>query len=58
VLLAASPLVDGVTARYFEDCNEAEVTTDPDGENGVRPHALDPADAARLWSVSVAMLNE
>jgi hypothetical protein len=42
VLLAASPLLDGVTGRYFEDCNEAVPTTDPDAENGVRPHALDP----------------
>ena len=24
VLLAASPLLDGVGGRYFEDCNEAE----------------------------------
>ena len=55
VLLAASPLVAGVTGRYFEDCNEALVTTDPDTENGVRPHALDPAAAARLWDVSLDM---
>jgi NAD(P)-dependent dehydrogenase (short-subunit alcohol dehydrogenase family) len=55
VLLAASPLVAGVTGRYFEDCAQAAVTTDPDAENGVRPHALDPADAARLWDVSRSM---
>jgi NAD(P)-dependent dehydrogenase (short-subunit alcohol dehydrogenase family) len=57
VLLAASPLVEGATGRYFEDCNEAEVATDPDAENGVQPHALDPDDAARLWDVSVSMLS-
>lgn len=57
VLLAASPLTENVTGRYFEDCNEAEVTTSPDEENGVRPYALDPADAARLWDVSVSMLS-
>jgi NAD(P)-dependent dehydrogenase (short-subunit alcohol dehydrogenase family) len=57
VLLAASPLVEGVTGRYFEDCNEAKVTTDPDAENGIRPHALDRGDAARLWDVSVSMLH-
>ena len=57
VLLAASPLLDGVTGRYFEDCNEAQVTTDPTAENGVRPHALDPEAAQRLWVVSQAMLS-
>jgi NAD(P)-dependent dehydrogenase (short-subunit alcohol dehydrogenase family) len=57
VLLAASPLIEGISGRYFEDCNEALVTSDPDAEAGVRPHALDPDDAARLWDVSVAMLQ-
>ena len=57
VLLAASPLVQGVTGRYFENCNEAEVTTDPGLQHGVFPHALDPRDAARLWSASEAMLR-
>ena len=57
VLLAASPLVEGITGRYFEDCNEAVITTDPDAETGVRPHALDKDDAARLWDVSVELLN-
>lgn len=56
VLVAASPLLDGVTGRYFEDNNEAEVTTDIDAQEGVRPHALDPVDAARLWDVSLELL--
>jgi Enoyl-(Acyl carrier protein) reductase len=38
VLLAASPLVEGVTGRYFEDRNEAVVLTEPgDGTRGVAP---------------------
>ncbi|MEU7967356.1 SDR family NAD(P)-dependent oxidoreductase [Streptomyces sp. NPDC049097] len=57
VLLAASPLVVGVTGRYFEDCNEAELTTDPDADSGVRPHALDPDAAARLWHVSLDLIR-
>jgi NAD(P)-dependent dehydrogenase (short-subunit alcohol dehydrogenase family) len=57
VLLAASPLVHGVSGRYFEDCNEAEVTTDPSLQRGVWPHALDEEDAARLWAASEAMLR-
>jgi hypothetical protein len=35
VLLAASPLLDKIGGRYFEDCNEASVVTrshrPPDG---------------------------
>jgi len=26
VLVATSPLLDGVGGRYFEDCNEAELS--------------------------------
>jgi len=55
VLLAASPLLDGVTGRYFEDCNEAGPGHEGD-VRGVAPHALDPAAAARLWQVSVDTL--
>jgi NAD(P)-dependent dehydrogenase (short-subunit alcohol dehydrogenase family) len=57
VLLAASPLIEGISGRYFEDGNAAEVTNDPNTEDGVRPHALDPDDASRLWDVSLAMLQ-
>jgi NAD(P)-dependent dehydrogenase (short-subunit alcohol dehydrogenase family) len=55
VLLAASPLVEGVSGRYFEDCNEAEPNR-PGSRRGVAPHALDPEAAARLWQVSLEML--
>ena len=55
VLLAASPLVAGVTGRYFEDCNEAELHQ-PGVRRGVAGYALDPQRAARLWQVSEAML--
>jgi NAD(P)-dependent dehydrogenase (short-subunit alcohol dehydrogenase family) len=56
-LLAASPLLDGITGRYFEDGNEAEVVAGPEPQSGVRPHAIDEADAARLWDVSVELLD-
>jgi NAD(P)-dependent dehydrogenase (short-subunit alcohol dehydrogenase family) len=55
VLLAASPLVEGVTGRYFEDCNEAEPHR-PGIRRGVAAYALDPDKAARLWQLSVEML--
>ena len=52
VLLAASPLVDGVTGTYFEDCQQAEPFT-PGVRRGVADHALDPENARRLWDLSV-----
>jgi NAD(P)-dependent dehydrogenase (short-subunit alcohol dehydrogenase family) len=55
VLLAASPLVDGVTGRYFEDCAEAE-PNQPGSRRGVAAHALEPEAAARLWQVSTETL--
>ncbi|WP_159802176.1 SDR family NAD(P)-dependent oxidoreductase [Arthrobacter zhaoguopingii] len=56
VLLAASPLLEGIGGLYFEDNNEAELTTDPSSQNGVHPHALDPEAAARLWDLGVTMI--
>jgi hypothetical protein len=56
VLLAASPLLDGVGGRYFEDCNEAG-PHQPDTRRGVAAYALDPRTARRLWDVSEASVN-
>jgi NAD(P)-dependent dehydrogenase (short-subunit alcohol dehydrogenase family) len=55
VLVATSPLLDGVGGRYFEDCNEA-VVGQLSGRHGVAAYALDPEAAARLWQVSVETL--
>jgi NAD(P)-dependent dehydrogenase (short-subunit alcohol dehydrogenase family) len=53
VLLAASPEVDGVTGRYYEDCAEAPVVQERSGHiGGVAPYALDPNNAERLWQIS------
>ena len=54
VLLAASPLVAGVTGRYFEDCQEA-VPFAPGVRRGVAGHALDPASARRLWDLPAGL---
>jgi NAD(P)-dependent dehydrogenase (short-subunit alcohol dehydrogenase family) len=56
VLLAASPLVVGVTGRYFEDCNEAG-PHQPGVRRGVAGYALDPDNAARLWQLSTELLS-
>ncbi|MDT7762399.1 MAG: hypothetical protein QOC63_1819 [Mycobacterium sp.] len=55
VLLAASPLLEGIGGRYFEDCNEAG-SSQPGTGHGVATHALDPNAAARLWEVSLHTL--
>ena len=55
VLLATSPLLDGIGGRYFEDCNEAAPNR-PGSRFGVAAYALDPDAAARLWQVSVDTL--
>ena len=58
VLLAASPLLDGVAGRYFEDCQEAAITDDHElYSGGVNPWALDPDSAYKLWELSLTMLD-
>jgi NAD(P)-dependent dehydrogenase (short-subunit alcohol dehydrogenase family) len=57
VLLAASPLVDGVTGRYFEDCQEA-VPFVHGVRRGVTDYALNPEIAKRLWQVSIDKIAE
>ncbi|ORB24971.1 SDR family NAD(P)-dependent oxidoreductase [Mycolicibacterium parafortuitum] len=57
VLLAASPLVDGVGGRYFDDCAEAPVVTERNDDfTGVAQYALDPGNAARLWDIGIAAI--
>ncbi|MEU8169617.1 SDR family NAD(P)-dependent oxidoreductase [Micromonospora sp. NPDC049004] len=56
VLVAASPLLDGVGGRYFEDCQQAAPAR-PGGRTGVADYALDPEAAERLWKVSTDLLK-
>ena len=55
VLVAASPLLDGIGGRYFEDCNEAG-PNQPGTRTGVAAYALDPEGAVLLWQVSLDTL--
>lgn len=59
VLLAASPLVDGATGEYWEDCNPARLVPErPEtGAGGVAPYALDRANADRLWELSLRLVG-
>jgi NAD(P)-dependent dehydrogenase (short-subunit alcohol dehydrogenase family) len=57
VWAATSPRLDGLGGLYCEDCDVAELaaseSTDP--SHGVRPHAVDPDEAARLWILSAEL---
>ncbi|MDX6328512.1 MAG: hypothetical protein QOI83_895 [Streptomycetaceae bacterium] len=55
VLVATSPLLEGIGGRYFEDCNEAG-PSQPGTGRGVAPYALDPDAAERLWEISLQTL--
>lgn len=59
VLLAASPLLEGIGGRYFEDCNEAQTVAQrpTDFSGGVAPYALDSDNAHRLWEVSLRLVS-
>jgi NAD(P)-dependent dehydrogenase (short-subunit alcohol dehydrogenase family) len=58
VLLAASPLLDGVTGRYFEDNQEAPVVDGGEERpGGVAAHAVDPLAADRLWDRALCALR-
>lgn len=58
VLLATSPLLEGIGGRYFVNNQEAVVVDRPTTDmTGVAPYALDPANAERLWDVSQELLG-
>lgn len=55
-LVAASPLVGGVSGQYFEDCQPA--ARHQEGSHlGVADHALNPEAAERLWQLSLDAVN-
>lgn len=59
VLLAASPLLEGVGGRYFDDCNESPIVDEIiDGLHGVRAYALDPTRARLLWQTSFDLIEQ
>jgi NAD(P)-dependent dehydrogenase (short-subunit alcohol dehydrogenase family) len=53
VWAATSPQLDGLGGVFCEDCEIAEVSTGD--APGVRPYAIDPESAARLWTVSAEL---
>jgi NAD(P)-dependent dehydrogenase (short-subunit alcohol dehydrogenase family) len=57
ILVATSPLLDGVGGRYFEDCHEAEPNI-PGQRTGVAAYALNPETAAALWAASLTLIKD
>jgi NAD(P)-dependent dehydrogenase (short-subunit alcohol dehydrogenase family) len=59
VLLAGSPLLEGVGGKYFDDCQEAPVVAQmpADFSGGVAPYALDPDNARRLWELALNLIS-
>ena len=53
VWAATSPQLEGEGGVFLDDCEVAELSTDD--APGVRPYAVDPASAARLWTVSAEL---
>ncbi|RCW82343.1 SDR family NAD(P)-dependent oxidoreductase [Phyllobacterium bourgognense] len=60
VLLAASPLVEGLNGRYFDNCQEARLVAQrPEGKlEGVAAYALDSTNADRLWEMALNIVGE
>jgi NAD(P)-dependent dehydrogenase (short-subunit alcohol dehydrogenase family) len=56
VLLAASPLVEGISGRYFEDCQIAGPHIEGI-RRGVAAYAVDPDRASALWALSEQLIR-
>ncbi|MCP2241466.1 SDR family NAD(P)-dependent oxidoreductase [Lentzea aerocolonigenes] len=56
LVVATSPLLQGRSGLYFEDCNEAQPNTGG-VLSGVAPYAQDPEAASQLWKVSTETLS-
>jgi NAD(P)-dependent dehydrogenase (short-subunit alcohol dehydrogenase family) len=54
IFAATSPMLDGRGGVYLVDC---DVATIGDGDHDVRPYAIDPDNAKRLWEWSAKQLR-
>lgn len=57
VWLAASPELQDVGGRYFEDFVESAPWNEHDPMKGVRPYALSRESALRLWRIAAGMVG-
>jgi hypothetical protein len=54
VWAATAPQLAGLGGVYLQDCDIAEPAVDG-SLDGVRDHAVDPTEAARLWTLSAEL---
>ncbi|MCM3626217.1 SDR family NAD(P)-dependent oxidoreductase [Paenibacillus glycanilyticus] len=58
VWCAVSPMLNGMGGVYCENCDIAEIVpADSQLQHGVRPWAIDPVSAMKLWDISEKLLN-
>lgn len=56
VWAATAPRLDALSGVYCQDCDVAAIATDDDMlRGGVKPWAIDPGEAARLWDLSAEL---
>ena len=53
--LATAPELANVGALYFEECQQAMPWTEENPGVGVKPYAIDPDNAQRLWDVAAQL---
>ncbi len=57
LVVATSPLLEGMSGKYFEDCNEAGPAEPGSHLRGLAAYAQDAESAAQLWKVSEETLG-
>jgi NAD(P)-dependent dehydrogenase (short-subunit alcohol dehydrogenase family) len=58
VLLAASPILEGISGRYFDHCTEAGIVAERGSPlEGVAAYALNTSNADRLWDMATTMIG-
>ncbi|WP_339301362.1 SDR family NAD(P)-dependent oxidoreductase [Paenibacillus sp. FSL R5-0623] len=55
VWAATSPQLEGKGGVYCEDCDISEMAPEDGGFYGVKPYAIDPEQAMRLWELSAKL---
>lgn len=55
VWAATAPKLEGMGGVYCEDCNISEMAPEDGAFYGVKPYAIDPDQAVRLWTLSAEL---
>jgi NAD(P)-dependent dehydrogenase (short-subunit alcohol dehydrogenase family) len=58
VFAATAPELEGRGGLYLEDCHIAAINDAPNALDGVKPYAVDPQNAERLWDVSEKLVEQ